>query len=184
MVNLLWSTVFRLSYDWWRPLLSYWYPCNHEAKGSMQGKKGIIGKGDWCLESRWTLWCDCSYVRTAGFVLCVWGGSHVALKIMRWALEIFLWSVTSDDFVLFSCHYLISVNISSISSLVVLNGEEEDVTVHVIIFSMYTLKFVYEKLQHTTYTHLFWIALLLFFGKTVFTVKYLFRTRYVVNVNM
>ena len=162
MVNLLWSTVFRLSYDRWRPLLSYWYPCNHEAKGSMQGKKGIIGKGDGCLESRWTLWCDCSYVRTTGFVLCVWGGSHVALKIMRWALEIFLWSVTSGDFVLSSYHYLISVNISSISSLVVLNGEEEDVTVHVIIFSMYTLKFVYEKLQHTTCTHLFWTALLCF----------------------
>jgi hypothetical protein len=98
-------------------------------------------------------------------VLCVWGGSHVALKIMRWALEIFLWSVTSGDFVLSSCHYLISVNISSISSLVVLNGEEEDVTVHVIIFSMYTLKFVYEKLQHTTYTHLFWIALAFVFRK-------------------
>jgi hypothetical protein len=31
----------------WRTLLSYWCPINHETKGSMQGKKGIIGLGDW-----------------------------------------------------------------------------------------------------------------------------------------
>ena len=49
----------------------------------------------------------------------VWG--HVALKIMWRAPEIFLQYVTSGDFVLSSCHYLIS-EISSISSLVDLNG--------------------------------------------------------------
>jgi hypothetical protein len=42
--------------------------CNHEVKGSMQG---IIGKRNWCLGSRWTFWCDCSYVGATGFVLCV-----------------------------------------------------------------------------------------------------------------
>jgi hypothetical protein len=36
----------------------------------MQGKKGIIVKGDWCLGSRWTFWCDWSYVEASGFVLC------------------------------------------------------------------------------------------------------------------
>jgi len=82
---------------WWiirdlQPLLSYWCPCVHEAKGSIQVKKGIIGKGDWCLGSRWTLRCAYSYVGATGFILCVWGGAvgHVWLKIMLWALEIFL----------------------------------------------------------------------------------------------
>jgi hypothetical protein len=84
VVNYKRPTIFRQPCDRWQPLLSYWCSCNHEAKGSMQGKKGIIGKGDWCLESRWTFWCYCSYVGVIGFVLlcvfarcccvCVWGG--------------------------------------------------------------------------------------------------------------
>jgi hypothetical protein len=117
VVNYKRPTIFRRPCDRWQPLLSYWCPCNHEAKGSMQGKKGIIGKGDWCRGSRWTFWC-----------VCVWGGGgggHVALNIMLWALEIFLQYVTSGDFVLSSCHYLIIISVISsmcISSLVVLKG--------------------------------------------------------------
>ena len=41
-------TIFRRPCDRWRHLLSYWCPCNHESKRSMQRKKGLIGKGDWC----------------------------------------------------------------------------------------------------------------------------------------
>ena len=102
VVNYKRPTIFRQPCDRWQPLLSYWCSCNHEAKGSMQGKKGIIGKGDWCLESRWTFWCYCSYVGVIGFVLlcvfarcccvCVWGG-HVALNIMLWAQN--LWTIYS-----------------------------------------------------------------------------------------
>ena len=66
-------TIFRRPCDRWRHILSYWCPCNHEAKRSLQGKKGIIGKGDWCLRPRWTFWCDWSYVEATGIVLCVWG---------------------------------------------------------------------------------------------------------------
>ena len=117
---------------WWiirdlQLLLSYWCPCNHEANESIQGKKGITGKGDWCLGSRWTIRCDYSYVGATGIVLCVWGEAvgHVSLKIMLWALEIFLWYATSGDFVLSSCHDFIIISVISsmyISSLVVLNG--------------------------------------------------------------
>jgi len=52
------------------------------------------------------------------------------------------------------------------------------------IFPMYTSKFVYEKLQHTTCTNLIRTVLLFFFDKTLFSAKYQFRTKSVVNVNM
>jgi hypothetical protein len=42
-------------------------------------EKGIIGKVDWCLGSRWTSWCVCSYVEASGFVLCVGEGVLVTL---------------------------------------------------------------------------------------------------------
>ena len=74
--------------DRWQPLLSYWCPYNHESKGSMQGKKGIIGKENWCLRSRWTFWCWSHRLR-----VCVCGGGgvgYVTLKSMLWALEICL----------------------------------------------------------------------------------------------
>ena len=59
--------------------------------------------------------------------VCMRGGDvgHVPLKIMLWALEIFLQYVTSGDFVLSSSHYLIIISVISsmcISSLVVLKG--------------------------------------------------------------
>jgi hypothetical protein len=59
-----------------------------------------------------------------------------------------------------------------------ITGEEEDVTVHFIILSMY--KFVYEKLQHTTSTctNLIQTVLLYFFDKTLFSAKYPFRIRF------
>ena len=130
---------------------------------------------------------------SCGVCLCVWGGGvvHVALKIMLWALETFLLYVTSGDFVLSSCHYITIISFISsicIASLVVLNFltvEEEDVTVHFRICSMYTLKFVYEKLQHTTSscTSLIRTVLLYFFGKTLFSAKYPFRTWSVVTIS-
>jgi hypothetical protein len=70
-------------------LLSYWCPCNYEVKGSIQGKQGVIGKGDWCLRSRWTFWCDCSYVGATGFVFCVF------YNFFDVHVEICVWKITT-----------------------------------------------------------------------------------------
>ena len=63
-----------------------------------------------------------------------------------------------------------------ISSLLVLNGwrRRRHGILYFRIFSMYTLKFVCEKLQHTTSTctNLIRTSLLYFFGKTLFSAKY------------
>jgi hypothetical protein len=67
----------------------YWCPCNHEVKGSIPGKQGIIGKGDWCLRSRWALWCDCSYAGAPGFVLC---GFYNFFDVH---VEICVWKITT-----------------------------------------------------------------------------------------
>jgi hypothetical protein len=93
----LWWIISDLQFlgDWWRPLLSFWCPCNHEAKDRCKGRKESLGKETdaWDLDEHFDVialmleppasYCVC---------LCVRGGGvgHVPLKIMLWALEIFL----------------------------------------------------------------------------------------------
>jgi hypothetical protein len=119
--------IFSESCDRWRALLNYWCPCNrHETKRSIQGKTGIIGKETDALDPY-----EHFYVTTHIIVLVppascwVWGEGVTLHDNWRSCGEIwksFCYMLHRVICVrLSSCHYLISV-ISSISSLVVLNG--------------------------------------------------------------
>ena len=165
----------------WRTLLSYWCPCNHAAKGSMQGKKGIIGKGDWCLGSSWTLlmWFLLGPPASCCVLLCVWGEG--VLRCRHWRSCGEFWKSVCNmlhRMILYSVRVITSYSLSQVFHHQFLTGEG-DVTVHFRIFSMYTLKFVFEKLQHTACTNL--ILNVLF----SFSARLRFRPNIsVVNVNM
>jgi hypothetical protein len=113
----LWWIISDLQFlgDWWRPLLSFWCPCNHEAKDRCKGRKESLGKETDALDpdKHFDVILLLCWGHRLRVMWGVWG--HVALKIMWRAPEIFLQYVTPGDFVLSSCHYLIS-EISSIRS--------------------------------------------------------------------
>ena len=128
-------------------------------------------------------------IKITGFVLCVF----VCERRGCWSRFIENHAVSSGNlfvicYIVWYCTVFVSLphnhNVISsmcISSLAVLNGWRMFT-----IFSMHTLKFVYEKLQHatSTYTNLNRTVLLYFFGKTLFSAKYSVCARNVVNVNM
>jgi hypothetical protein len=164
--------------------LSYWCSCNHEVKGSMQG---IIGKRNWCLGSRWTFWCDCSYVGATGFVLCVF------VCVGRgWRSRCIKDHVVSSGNLFVICYIgwfcIVFVSLPHIRCLKYFFTSSsfkrvKKKTSWCILEFFRCTHCLYMKI-HTTCTNLIRTVLLFFFGKTLFSAKYPFRTRSVVNVNM
>jgi len=125
---------------------------------------------------------DKEYFKITGFVLCMFVCERRGC--LPRSRELWISFCNMLHRVILYCLRVIIITVicsMCISSLVVLNGWRI-----FIIFSMHTLKFVYEKLQHATLTctNLSRTVLLYFFGKTLFSAKYPVCTRNVANVNM
>ena len=139
--------------------------------------QGIIGKRNWCLGSRWTFWCDCSYVGATGFVLCVWGGGWRSCCIKDYAVS------SGNLFVI--CYIgwfcIIFVSLPHIRCL------EYFITSTCSSFKRVkkkTSRCILEFFRCTRCLYINRTVLFFFFVKTLFPAKYPLRTKSVVNVNM